>query len=177
MKIRRNTVFAAVLVLSLALNAFGAYRYFARQAEHDAMLEERCSRLSGVLGRIGGYYANYGGGSQMYFDGYSAGARDAYMRDCPDTDGLSPELSELFGLAASCIFPGASLEDYAAGEGARAELLGCYTTLANQFDALEDGSLADLLLSGETKSAAFKAAFAETRSAAETILAILRAAI
>ncbi len=124
MKISRKTLFAALLALSLALNAFGAYRYFARQAEHDAMLEERCSRLSGVLGRIGGYYANY-----------------------------------------------------AADEGARAELLGCYTTLANQFDALEDGSLADLLLSGETKSAAFKAAFAETRSAAETILAILRAAI
>ena len=58
MKIKRSSVFAALLALSLALNAFGAYRYFARQAEHDAMLEERRSRLSAILGRIGGYYAN-----------------------------------------------------------------------------------------------------------------------
>ena len=176
MKIRKNTIFAAVLALSLALNVFGAYRYFARQAECDAMLEERCSRLSGVLGRIGGYYANYGGDAQMYFDGYSAGARDAYMRDCPDTDGLSPELSELFDLAASCIFPGSSLEDYAADMSARAELLECYTALSDQFDALEGGSLADLLLSGETDGDAYEAALAETRAAAETILAALKAA-
>ncbi|MGI6028465.1 MAG: hypothetical protein ACOX81_03520 [Candidatus Heteroscillospira sp.] len=140
------------------------------------MLEERCSRLSGVLGRIGGYYANYGDDAQMYFDGYSGGARDAYMRDCPDTDGLSPELSELFDLAASCIFPSATLEGYAADENAREEILGCYTTLSNQFDGREDGSLANLFLSGEMDGDAYKAALAETRAAAETILAALKAA-
>lgn len=176
MKIKRSTVFAAVLVLSLALNMFGAYRHFSWKAEQDAMLEERCLRLHSVLGRIGGYYANYGDNTQIYFEGYSDGARDAYMRNCPDTDGLSPELSELFDLAASCIFPGASLEDYAADESAGAEIFGCYTTLSNQFDEREDGSLADLLLSGETVGDAYEAALAETRAAAETILAALKEA-